>query len=894
MNKNPLPDNIAPDAWLMCELADAPVPFASMNSATTVAEDDVRHTGTVLERFLKLPFREALRSFRRQISEPSNAETVRQALSQRREGSFDPFELTLRDSQDALLRATVIPRPLYDAAGALTACASTLLPGPASQASATQTPHESVHADVEKYKTLLTSFPIGIVVFNDQGEVLESNPASERILGISQEEQTKLFPNKHPFRFIHVDGTEPDVDELPGPQASKTNKIVEAPLIGLVRPDQTTLWLHIIAAPIPLPGYGAAVAFIDITDSYTMQMKYKEVESRFETMVRDMPVLIAAYDADNDICFWNRECENVTGFSSDELVDTPGSLQKIFPDPGYRAMLIQEKDRCGGDFRDWELTVTCKDGFERIISWSDISREFPLPGRAHWLVGVDITDRKEHEQTADIERRRLFNLLDRLPVFVCLIAPDYSIRFSNRFFKDQFGTPGEAPCYRIMNKRDDPCPFCPGFDVFDTGHMSVWEWECRHLDKTFEVYDYPFEDVDGSPLVLELGIDITRSKMAQEALRASEQRYRSISDNLILGIAVINKDMRVTAVNPKVEEWFPEFDCSHTPTWSHAFPDFGETDHCLIDGRLTTFDTGKTCETVMTIGMAEKIRHLNITFCPIFDDSGSVASVIALMDDVTEKLQVQSRLQRVQKLEAMGTLAGGIAHEINQPLNALQLYLSGLEMLVEKNKGLTTSTLLERLSWMMSEVGKIKDIINHMRALVHQDHSANVGRASVNTAVTSALHLIGAQLKAHNVRVDLHPTKDLPDAAANSVQLEQVVINLVINSMQALDTLDIADKRISIHTRPPCEATDNRILISVMDNGPGLKGMEDRIFNPFFTTKDAGKGMGLGLSIIHTFVGSWGGEITAGARENQGAVFNVYLKPYDDPVPPADTNGDKQ
>ena len=490
-------------------------------------------------------------------------------------------------------------------------------------------------------------------------------------------------------------------------------------------------------------------------------------------------------------------------------------------------------------------------------------------------VGLNVTEIKIAQQAIETERCRLFTLLDRLPALIFLLAPDYSFRFANRQFTEELGSTQGRPCYSLLNKTS-PCEICPALETLDTQALAVWEQEIPSIKKTYQLYGYPFADVDGTPLALVVGFDITRNKLAQEALRASEERYRSITDNLSLGIAVVGRDLRVQAVNPKIREWFPKLDPETRPHCYTAFISQDRIVPCEECPLLLTFADGGVHEITRQAPCLGGVKSLRTTYCPMFDSQGEVAAAIALVEDVTEREQVQARLARAQRLEALGTLAGGIAHEINQPLNALQLYVSGLEMLVEKNPALDPQTLLTRLSWILNESGKIRDIITHMRTLVHQGRAGDVGPTDLAIAVRKALSLLTVQAQAHNVTIELELDQNLPLVRTNPVQLEQVIVNLVVNAIQSLDGLD-SRQRPEKFVRIRGIAASTAALLEVEDNGPGLQGLEDRIFDPFFSSKEAGKGMGLGLSIVHTFVCSWGGEVRVRNNKYGGATFTVQL-----------------
>lgn len=160
------------------------------------------------------------------------------------------------------------------------------------------------------------------------------------------------------------------------------------------------------------------------------------------------------------------------------------------------------------------------------------------------------------QNRAGKERERFFSLLDRLPLFAYLQAPDYSIHYANKFFLELYGEPKGRPCYEVIWGRKEPCDECPTFRVFDTNKPGIWESIHPSDGRTYKVYDFPFPDSDGSPMVLELSVDITDCKHAEEALKASETRYRMVHATAFDGIIIANADGKVVECNPSAEKIF--------------------------------------------------------------------------------------------------------------------------------------------------------------------------------------------------------------------------------------------------------------------------------------------------------------------------------------------------
>lgn len=139
-------------------------------------------------------------------------------------------------------------------------------------------------------------------------------------------------------------------------------------------------------------------------------------------------------------------------------------------------------------------------------------------------------------EAAQNEQRKLFALLEELPAYIYLLSSDYSIHFVNRYFREHFGVPENAPCYQIIAGREEPCEFCPVFDVFENPKVPrVWEKQAIN-GKIYQVHAYPYTDTDGTNLVLELGIDISQRKKAEEALRLThadlEKRVKERTNEL--------------------------------------------------------------------------------------------------------------------------------------------------------------------------------------------------------------------------------------------------------------------------------------------------------------------------------------------------------------------------
>ncbi|MDO9532673.1 MAG: DUF3365 domain-containing protein [Deltaproteobacteria bacterium] len=201
---------------------------------------------------------------------------------------------------------------------------------------------------------------------------------------------------------------------------------------------------------------------------------------------------------------WGRE---VVGELATKLVVDRDAAKLL---PALTACLEQ------GYARDLEGDLLTKDRREVpvLVNASLITDPQGRPLGVIWAIR-DITALRRAEMALETERRRLFSLLEELPAYVYLKAPDYSIKFANRFFRERIGDPGDRPCYEVLHGCAAPCKDCQAMQVLTTQEPQEREWVHRG-GRTYRAYDYPFADSDGSPLVLELGIDVTEKKKAEE------------------------------------------------------------------------------------------------------------------------------------------------------------------------------------------------------------------------------------------------------------------------------------------------------------------------------------------------------------------------------------------
>ncbi|MBI5606547.1 MAG: PAS domain S-box protein [Deltaproteobacteria bacterium] len=259
----------------------------------------------------------------------------------------------------------------------------------------------------------------------------------------------------------------------------------------------------------------------------------------------------------------------------------------------------------------------------------------------------ELNERRKAEASAEKERKRLFTLLDGLPASVYLQAPDYTIRYANRYFLEYFGDPKEKFCFQIFKGFDQPCRECPTFRVFETREPQVWEGS-RKGGKTYRIYNYFFSETDGSSLVMELGIDITELKEKEEELKESRNLLEKILSNLDEAVIVTDPQRVLYDCNKTAEEIFGysrEEMVGRNIQFLHAseqlYHRFGQ------EAQQNYQDKGfyKTEHTMKRKNGEE--FPAKIMTKPLFDESGHYEKVVGAVRDITERRENEAELNRL-------------------------------------------------------------------------------------------------------------------------------------------------------------------------------------------------------------------------------------------------------
>jgi len=358
-----------------------------------------------------------------------------------------------------------------------------------------------------------------------------------------------------------------------------------------------------------------------------------------------------------------------------------------------------------------------------------------------------------------------------------------------------------------------------------------------------------------------------------DALAKSEEKYRSLVESAEDFIFTVDREGRFQSLNTFTANFFggsPETFIGRPV--AYAFPEpVAERQTRLIAGVYTS---GKSTREEFELPLDTQSTWISANFMPVKTDTGEVGSVLCIARDITETKRLQRQLVNAEKLASLGTLAAGVAHEINNPLGVILGFCELLLRQADKN-----SQQYEDLKTIERQGLLCKETVENLLSFARTEKQA-LEHADVNQCIEAIVKILRPLFEKNGIRLTMRLTENLPPAKGEARQLQQVFLNLMTNAMAAMPnggTLTL----LSLLERNP-----RRIWVQFKDTGAGIPPEHlDRIFEPFFTTKPEGQGTGLGLFVSYGIVSSYGGTIECESTpatalgKQPGTTFTVKLLP---------------
>ncbi|MDQ7831534.1 MAG: ATP-binding protein [Desulfovibrionaceae bacterium] len=365
-------------------------------------------------------------------------------------------------------------------------------------------------------------------------------------------------------------------------------------------------------------------------------------------------------------------------------------------------------------------------------------------------------------------------------------------------------------------------------------------------------------------------------KLYRRRLRESEEKYRSLFDSNPDPVFVVDLNKkRILDANPRAEE---VYGYTKPELLGRPIEDLEPSDGLAGVSRFMSMPQAGECI------LFTKVRHLKKGGVPFFVNLHACRThyrgkeaVIFSTTDITDMVEKDAQLIQASKMKTLGEMSAGIAHELNQPLNAIKMGSDFLSLMVGQRRDIPKEHLSRVVGEISVQVDRAAAIINHLREFGRKS-DLKKEKVDINVPIRGVFTIIGQQLALQNIDVTLDLCDSLPQIHAHSNRLEQVFFNLVTNARDAVNMRgsiaqsETTPREISIRSW----LEGDRVAVTVSDTGCGITPQDlQKIFEPFFTTKTMGHGMGLGLSISYGIVKDYGGDIEVGSEPGEGTTFKL-------------------
>lgn len=753
---------------------------------------------------------------------------------------------------------------------------------------------EELRQNEKKFRALFENMGSGCctdeVIYEDgkavDYRILDVNPAYEQIMGIARARATGALGSQ-----VYGDGLPPFFDVLVKVAETGEPASFESYFAPVGK------YLQCIVSR-PAEGRFSTV-FTDVTDRMRAQEKLADASRRLREAIRAGNVGLWDWDLATNRVQYSPEWKRQIGYEEDEIGDNFQEWEsRVHPDdltPTLARIKRAIADISTGYYIEFRFRH--KDGSYRwILAQSSVFCD--QSGRPSRVLGshVDVT-----EQKLAVERMRLMSeMLDTAPSSITVHDFEGRFVYANRKTFEIHGYAEHE--FMALNLHQLDVPTSKGLigermeTIAAEGEAS---FEVEHFRKdrsTFPLEVYVRQVTwEGVPAILSIGTDIAERRRAQEALGRHRAELQAIYDHAPVMMCVLDPDRRVLYANRAFTEFTGVSEGELTT--GRACGVFG----CInaqADPRGCGF--GPACERCeLRRALDDTLRtglgHRNVEYRATLERQGNRWDVVLLgataaictgertnvllcLEDRSEQEQAEQRVRQrelellhVARLSTLGEMASGLAHELSQPLSAIVNYSTACAQLGAADRP-DLQRIMKNIQKITDQAERARDIMARIRELA-QRRRPRLTSVDVNQVVAAALDLLSWQIRQKKIDLNVVFDDRLPAVRADVVQIEQVLVNLIRNAIEAMEQTPPQHRRLTIRT----DSGDGRtVRIEVSDTGAGIPdGDPEHIFDAFFTTK--ADGLGMGLSISRTIVEMHGGTLRAARNPDSGSTFVLLL-----------------
>jgi len=745
---------------------------------------------------------------------------------------------------------------------------------------------DALRASEEQYRAIFNAMADGLTLRDADLRVVEANPAYARMTGYALEEVigsdmvTTLRLRDRAFaRELHARALAGETVQVEGKAVRKDGSMIDCEVYG-----------------VPMSYRGAPhVLYIgrDITARKAAEGALRTSEEQYREIFNATADALVLRDAGFRIVDVNAAYETMSGKRRDEVVGmTDLTLTRNAAAVDRRRL---HEEALTGKPVSFEADGWRPDGTRFVLEVRGIPMSYR--GDPHVLyIGRDVTEAKLAERALRDSWEQYRAIFDATTDSHVLRDAEFRIVDVNPAYEAMSGRTRAEALGRQDVTMSDAAMTARIRDLHRralAGEQVGWEAVARRTNGAefhIEVRGVPVT-YRGAPHVLYIGRDMTEAKRAERALRESEEQYRAIFNASFDGMIIRTLEGEIVDVNPALLKMYGY------EREDLVGKDFGP----IISGKrvegfreyLAEIAAGRPYRTESRVPRKDgSAVYIEVLGSPVTYRGKPHA--LSVVRDITERrtreaerAQLEAQLRQAQKMEAIGQLTGGIAHDFN---NILQGVLGNLVMAEERQEALADAKLGRYLERAHAASQRARDLIQQMLTF---SRGSNGERrlATASALIDDATRLLRPTLPA-TIELETSLAEGLPGALLDTLQFEQVLLNLCINArdaMQGVGQLTLS-ARFGEHAGAYCascrQPVGGRYLeIAVHDSGPGVPPqVRERMFDPFFSTKEVGKGSGMGLAMVHGIVHQHGGHVLVDSAPGAGTTFRVLIPPAESPA----------
>jgi len=753
---------------------------------------------------------------------------------------------------------------------------------------------EELKKSENKYRSLIDKTGVGIATTDIFGRLSFVNDTLCSLLGYSKEE---LLGS--PFAlFLHPEDR---------------RRVLLQFFTGFVKPQDSIQLefrvihksgktVHLYSSPTVFTYKGKILSFnaiiIDITALKNTQDKLQKSEEQLKTIIESIYDVIFRLSPEGTITYISQRAEGLHGYKPEQLMGKHFS-ETTPPEDIPKAAAALKKVLSGETVSDFQIQQVGKSGepFPVEISAVPVKEE----GKIVAIQGImrDITERKRAEESLLKSEKKYRDLIENIRDVVYSIDIKGKLTYISPVIESITEyKPSEFIGHHFTEfiYSEDLSGIQKQFHNIMKGYLKSSEY--RIVTKSGAIR---WIRTSSKPLIVEdraMGVhgvltDITERKMTEEALRESEENFRLVTQNIpvVVYSALPDEHSTNTFVSGRVEELtgYAGNEFLENPTLFNELihEDDREWTWKKIEEHRRERTTLDLEYRILTKN--REIKWIRDKAVPLLDEDGEILRIDGFMEDVTEKKILEEQLRESQKMEAIGRFAGGIAHDFNNMMTAVIGFSDYLLSSRKDDKALTS--IVEQIK----TAGERAASLTQQLLTFSRRERSEFKDLDLNRLIADMEPILN-QLIGEDIKLEIALSKKSSIIAADYSQVEQIIMNLAVNSRDAMPNggrLSIKTANIKLDEKYCKDRTDIQpgryVMLSIADTGCGMdEETRVQIYEPFFTTKEVGKGTGLGLAIVYGIVKQSRGHILCSTVPDKGTTFELYL-PYSKPTPQIDT-----